>query len=335
MKKVLITGASGFIGSFLVEHALGKGYETYAGIRASSSKEYLKDERIQFIDLMYADKPALVAQLNEWKQQNGKWDYIVHNAGLTKCKRKDDFDRVNYRYTKNFVEALIEADMVPAKFVYMSSLSAWGPGNSKTKSPIMLADEPKPDTLYGKSKLKSEQLIAGIPNFPYVFMRPTGVYGPREKDYFVFLKTVKSGLEPSMGFGEQLLTFIYAKDLVKAVFLAIEKDVVRKGYFITDGRVYTNKEYGSIVRKHLGKKRTLKLKVPLFLVKGISYLLDTVYGWFGSTPTLNKDKYHILKCMNWKCEVETLQKEVGFTADYDLEKGIAESIAWYKDEKWF
>ena len=334
MEKILITGASGFIGSFLVEHALEKDYETYAGIRATSSKAYLKDERIKFIDLSYFDKTSLVTQLNEWKLQNGKWDYIVHNAGLTKCKKKDDFDRVNYRYTKNFVEALIETDMVPKKFVYMSSLSAWGPGDKKTKSPIRLADQPKPDTLYGKSKLKSEQYIANIANFPYIFMRPTGVYGPREKDYFVFLKTVKSGLEPSMGFGEQLLTFIYCNDLVKAVFLSIEKDVVRKGYFVADGKIYTNKEYGDIVKKHLGKKRTLKLKVPLFLVKGIAYFLDTVCGWFGSTPTLNRDKYNILKCMNWKCEVEPLQNDLGFVADYDLDKGITESIAWYKNEKW-
>ncbi|MDR0660096.1 MAG: NAD(P)-dependent oxidoreductase [Prevotellaceae bacterium] len=334
MEKILITGASGFIGSFLVEYALDKDYETYAGIRASSSKEYLKDERIRFIDLKYADKSALVTQLTEWKQQNGKWDYIIHNAGVTKCKKKDDFDRVNFRYTKNFIEALIEADMVPKKFIYTSSLSAWGPGDNKTKNPIMLCDEPKPDTLYGKSKLKAEEFISSIPTFPYIFMRPTGVYGPREKDYFVFLKTVKGGLEPSMGFGEQLLTFIYCKDLVKAVFLAIQKDVVRKGYFITDGNIYTNKEYGDIVKKHLGKKRALKLKVPLFLVKGISSSLDTVCGWFGSTPTLNCDKYKILRCMNWKCEVEPIQKDLGFIAEYDLDKGIAESIEWYRNEKW-
>ena len=334
MKKILITGASGFIGSFMVEKALEKDYETYAGIRATSSKGYLTDERIKFIDLNYSDKEKLTEQLRDWKAQNGKWDYIIHNAGVTKCKRKTDFDRINYGFTKNFVEALVEADMVPQKFIYMSSLSGWGSGKTNPPAPIMLNDEPKPNTLYGASKIKAEKFIEGIPDFPYIFIRPTGVYGPREKDYFVFLKTVKSGLEPSMGFQQQLLTFIYVDDLVKAVFLSIEKDVVRKGYFIADGKTYTNKEYGDIVKKHLGRRRTLKLKVPLFLVKGISYFLDTVCGWFGSTPTLNKDKYNILSCMNWMCEVEPLQKELGFSADYDLDRGIEECVKWYRDEKW-
>ncbi len=58
-KRILITGASGFIGSFLVEKALEKGYETWAGIRKSSSREYLQDTRIQFIDLPFQAKDKL------------------------------------------------------------------------------------------------------------------------------------------------------------------------------------------------------------------------------------------------------------------------------------
>lgn len=332
--KILITGASGFIGSFLVEKALEKEFDVYAGVRKSSNKQYLQDERINFIDLKYADKQALTEQLHDFKREHGKFDYIVHNAGVTKCNNKKDFDRINFEFTKNFVDALVDADMIPQKFVYMSSLSAWGPGDEKTMEPIMLCNEPRPNTAYGFSKLKAEQYIQSIKGFPYIFARPTGVYGPREKDYLVFNKTVKNGLEPSMGFKQQYLTFIYAKDLVNFVFLALESPIVRRGYFITDGHVYTNKEYGDIVKKHLGKKHVIKLKVPLFLVKGISYFLDTVCGWFGKSPTLNKDKYNILKTMNWICEVEPLRRDFDFKAEYDLDKGMKESIEWYKQEGW-
>ena len=251
--KILITGASGFIGSFLVEKALEKEFDVYAGVRKSSNKQYLQDERINFIDLKYADKQALTEQLHDFKREHGKFDYIVHNAGVTKCNNKKDFDRINFEFTKNFVDALVDADMIPQKFVYMSSLSAWGPGDEKTMEPIMLCNEPRPNTAYGFSKLKAEQYIQSIKGFPYIFARPTGVYGPREKDYLVFNKTVKNGLEPSMGFKQQYLTFIYAKDLVNFVFLALESPIVRRGYFITDGHFYTNKEYGDIVKKHLGK----------------------------------------------------------------------------------
>ncbi|MDR1887512.1 MAG: NAD(P)-dependent oxidoreductase [Prevotellaceae bacterium] len=332
--KVLITGAAGFIGGFLVEEALNKGYETYAAVRATSNKQYLSDERIKFIDLKYHDKALLVEQLRELKNAEGRFDYIIHNMGVTKCNNKDDFDKINYGYTRNFTEALIEADAVPVKFVYMSSLSAWGPGDAETGAPIMLSDEPKPDTLYGKSKLKSERFIASLPDFPYIFLRPTGVYGPREKDYFVFNRTVANGLVPTMGFKTQYLTFIYVRDLVRLALIACESNILQKGYFVSDGKEYTDEEYAVIVKKHLGRKHTLKIRVPLFLVNAISCSMDTVCGWFGKSPTLNRDKYKILRVMNWKCETKPTETDFGFKADYDLDRGTEEAIGWYKQKGW-
>ena len=328
--KILITGASGFIGSFLVEEALKRGFETFAGIRKTSSKKYLQDERIKFIDLNFADVQVLTKQLCEL----GKFNYIIHNAGVTKCNDKRDFDRVNFGYTKNFVEALIAANVVPDKFLLMSSLSAFGSGDEKTLAPIMLSDTPCPNTIYGASKLKAEKFIESIDNFPYIFMRPTGVYGPRETDYFVFNQTIKRGIEPSMGFKTQYLTFIYVRDLVRVVFDALASDIVRKAYFVADGKVYTNNEYAAIVKKILNKKYTLKLKTPLFLVKAISATLDTVCGCFGKSPTLNRDKYKMMRATNWKCETAPLEQDFNFRAEYDLERGMREAIEWYKKEKW-
>ncbi|MDR0871891.1 MAG: NAD(P)-dependent oxidoreductase [Prevotellaceae bacterium] len=328
--KILITGASGFIGSFMVEEALNRGFETFAGIRATSSKKYLQDERIQFADLDFTDTTVLAKQLRAL----GRFDYIIHNAGVTKCQNKGDFDRVNFGYTRNFVDALMQADLMPSKFLYMSSLSAFGSGCEETFKPIMLADTPKPNTAYGASKLKAERYIQSLNNVPYLFLRPTGVYGPRETDYFVFNKTVNRGIEPSMGLDTQYLTFIYIKDLVRVAFDALASNIVRKAYFVAEGRVYTNEEYATIVKNILGKKRVLKLRTPLFLVKFISAFLETVCGWFGKTPTLNRDKYNILSAKNWKCEVEPLERDFDFQAEYDLERGMTEAIEWYKKEKW-
>ena len=324
--KILITGASGFIGSFLVEKSLEQGFETYAGVRASSNKKYLIDEQIKFINLNYSNKDKLVEQLKEFKLQNGAWDYIIHNAGITKCDKKSDFDKINFIFTKNFVEALCETEMYPKVFVYMSSLSAYGAGNEKTLQPIKLSDTPKPNTAYGESKIKSEKLIESIPDFPYLFIRPTGVYGAREKDYLAFIKSVKNGIVPAIGFKPQYLTFIYVKDLAKAVFLLIEKEITRKAYFVSDGNVYTSAEYANIVKKALGKKHTFKICLPVFVLKIICFVMDTVCGWFGKSPTLNRDKYNILKARNWICEIEPLQNDVNFGADYDLTRGIKETI---------
>ena len=109
--KVLITGASGFIGSFIVEEGLKRGLEVWAGMRGSSSRKFLKDERVNFVELDFSSKESLVEQLKAFKASNGAWDYIVHAAGVTKCLDKKDFFRVNYEGTKNFADALADAGM--------------------------------------------------------------------------------------------------------------------------------------------------------------------------------------------------------------------------------
>jgi nucleoside-diphosphate-sugar epimerase len=333
-KKILITGASGFIGSFLVEKALECGFETWAGVRTSSSREYLQDERIRFIDLAFYDKEKVKSQLAEFASANGKFDYIIHNAGVTKSIRPDDFERVNFHFTANFIDALIESQTVPDKFVLMSSLSVMGPGDEAGYSPILLKTKPQPNTAYGKSKLLAEEYLQSKSGFPSVILRPTGVYGPREKDYFMMVKTILSGLDVSAGMREQRLTFIYVRDLVDAAFLALQSSVSEKTYFVADGNVYTDQEYTGLIRHILGKKFVLRLKMPLAIIRLVSIIAEEVSKITQKPSTLNRDKFKIMKQRNWICEVEPLQKELGFSAKYDLRKGLEESVQWYKDHQW-
>ena len=216
MKKVLITGANGFVGSFMVEEAIRRGYDVYAAMRAESSKANLEGLSPKFIDLPYADKNRMKKCLAGLRSVVGQFDMIIHTMGLTKCKHKSDFDVVNYEYTRNFVQALMESGMTPKHFIYLSSLSAFGSGDRKMLKPIELTDEPKPDTAYGASKLKTERFLATLDTkvFPYTILRPTGIYGPKEKDYFVMLKTLTRHLNPGIGFETQYITFIYVRDLV-------------------------------------------------------------------------------------------------------------------------
>lgn len=319
MKKILITGASGFIGSFLVEEGINKEWETWAGIRKTSSKEFLQDKQIHFIDLNFRNPEHLKHQLSEHSSQYGKWDYIIHNAGLTKCLDPKDFEKVNYDFTKNLIEALRETGNVPEKFVLMSSLSA---------------HHPQANTAYGRSKLKAENYLKSLDDFPYIIIQPTGVYGPREKDYYIMLKTIQSGLDVAAGREIQKLTFIYVKDLVKAVFLALESPLINRSYPVSDGNTYTDEEYTKIAQNALGKKRVVKLRVPLSILKIVSVVAEEISKITKKPSTLNRDKYQIMKQRDWSCDIQSLQNDLNFKPDYDLEKGMRECVEWYKANKW-
>lgn len=333
-KKILVTGASGFIGSFLIEKALDKNYDTWAGIRESSSREYLQDSRIQFIDLQFGNREKLAEQLNEFRSKYGKFDYIIHNAGVTKCLDPKDFDKVNFQYTANFIDALIETQSIPEKFILMSSLSAFGTGDEINYSPIKLTDSPNPNTAYGISKLKAEQYLQEKGNFPYIILRPTGVYGPREKDYFLMIKTVRSGLDVGAGFKPQHLTFIYVRDLVDAAFLGLESEIKNRAYFVADGDVYTDKEYTQLVKESIGKKRVVSLKVPLWILKIVSIVAEDISKLTKKPSTLNRDKYKIMKQRNWECDIAPLVNDLDFSAKYNLQEGLKESIEWYYKNGW-
>jgi nucleoside-diphosphate-sugar epimerase len=316
--KILITGASGFIGSFLVEAALNRGMEVWAGIRATSSRQYLQDPRIRFIDLPFNNRTKLRETLQTFSEENGKLDYIIHNAGLTKSLHSYDFFTVNYIYTLNLVEILQETGLVPKKFLLMSSLSA----------------QPEPDTEYGKSKLRAERMLETQTGFPYIIFRPTGVYGPRDRDYFLMIKTINSGLDVAAGLKPQRLTFIFVKDLAKAAMLAIESKVFGKTYNIADGDVYSDSEYTEIVRQSLGKARVTRIRVPLFILKTVCVFSEIFGKITGKPATLNLDKYKILKKRDWTCDTRPLFADLNFNPDYPLESGIAESIKWYRDMEW-
>lgn len=333
-KSILITGASGFIGSFIVQEALKRKYNVWAGIRASSNKEYLTDKKIHFLELDFAHPNELRAQLSGYKGTYNNFDYIVHCAGITKTNNNKNFDKVNYLQTKYFIDTLKELNMVPKQFIYVSTLSIFGPLHEKDYISIKETDNPVPNTSYGLSKLKAELYIQSIPGFPYVFYRPTGVYGPREKDYFLMAKSIKNHFDFSVGFKRQDLTFVYVDDLVNVIFQGIEKKVSRRAYSVTDGNVYQSSCFSRLIKKELGNPFVFHIKCPLFILKAISLLAEFYASLSGNSSTLNSDKYKIMKQRNWQCDISPLIDELEYTPKYDLEAGVKETIAWYKQQGW-
>ena len=329
MKRVLITGASGFIGSFLVEETLKRAYEVSAGIRKLSSRKYLSDKAIHFELLDLSSK----GKLTSFFQQKPRYDFIIHAAGIIKTCDKSNFDTVNFLYTKNLIESLYAARKIPSKFLFISSLATMGPGNEGTLTPVKLSDIPHPVTLYGKSKLRAEQFIQSLSGFPYIILRPTGVYGPREKDYYLAFKSIQNHIETYVGAKEQRLTFLHVSDLSRLAFDALESPVKNKIYFVTDLKRYTAVQFNGLIKKIL-RKKTIIIVFPKFFIRWIIYFNEKISCFFGKPATLNSDKYNELISKNWLCETNEIVNDFGFQPQYNLEKGLYKTLKWYKKEKW-
>uniref|UniRef100_A0AB33J3E3 NAD(P)-dependent oxidoreductase n=1 Tax=Prevotella sp. GTC17254 TaxID=3236794 RepID=A0AB33J3E3_9BACT len=329
--NILITGASGFIGSFIVEEALNKGFEVWAAVRKSSSRQYLTDPRIHFIELHLNDEQALKEQLRDHT-----FDYVVHAAGVTKCRNKSDFFRVNTKGTKNLVHALLELQMPIRRFVYLSSLSVYGAIREKQPyAEICEEDTPRPNTAYGQSKLQAEQFLDSIGNdFPYIILRPTGVYGPRERDYYLMAKSIKNHIDFAVGFTQQDITFVYVLDVVQAVFLAFDHGMNGRKYFLSDGNVYQSSTFSNDIHEALGRPWWIRIKAPIALLRLITWIGEYVGRTSKQPSALNNDKYHILKQRNWRCNIEPTMDELGYHAHYDLKRGVGLTIQWYRENGW-
>ena len=347
-KTILVTGASGFIGSFIIEEGLRLGHDMWAGMRKTSSKSYLSDPRTHFAELDLSNPQRLQQQLLAYKEQMGGkgWDYVVHAAGATKSLHEEGFFRVNTQGTIHLVEALRATGMVPRRFVFVSSLSIFGaireqpvrkpsPGNPWIYHPIMLTDEPRPNTAYGRSKLEAEHYLRAQQDFPYTILRPTGVYGPREKDYVLMAKSIVGHVDFAVGYRPQEITFVYVMDVVQAVFKCMDAPAaLGKAYFLSDGQVYNSRTYSDLLQKHLGNPWLLRIKAPLWLLRIICAFGTLAARITGRMSALNNDKYHILRQRNWQCETAPASKDFGYEPQWDLERGVAASVQWYRQQGW-
>ncbi|MDE6156628.1 MAG: NAD-dependent epimerase/dehydratase family protein [Muribaculaceae bacterium] len=332
--SILIVGAGGFIGGFIVAEAVRRGFDTYAAVRQSTSRRYITDPAVKFVVLDYDDADSLGQALREAAPASGRWDYIIYNLGATKCANFGDFNRINYLYLRDFVTALEDERMLPDKFLYLSSLSALGSYGEADYAQAGSSTVPSPNTRYGLSKIKAETFLQTRAALPWIIFRPTGVYGPHEQDYLMMVKCIDRHFDFGVGYRRQLLTFIYVEDLVAAMFDALASDkTLRKKYIISEPRAYTQKEFRSIVAKALGRKFVLPVKLPMWAVYVASVVAEKIGVLTLKPSTLNRDKFKIMRQRNWTCSVADAVADFGFTCRWPLEKGIDATVEAYLAQK--
>ncbi|HBG93222.1 MAG TPA: epimerase [Nitrospiraceae bacterium] len=319
--KTLVTGATGFIGSHLVEELLKRGYSVTCLVRRTSNLQWIDGLNVR---LIYGDCAIKESLLNA----AADFDYIFHLAGLTKAANEKDFFSANALGTENLINAVIEKNPAVKRFVYLSSLAAAGP--SCNGAPSKETGEPKPVSAYGRSKLEGERIVMKHKSaIPVTVIRPPAVYGPRDKDFYIFFKLLKKGI--SLSWGECYYSLLYVDDLVRGAILSAEsKTAEGEIFYLSDGRIYSNEEITEAIALTLESK-PVRLKIPKSLMPVIAGIGQKL-GNQGNI--INKDKIRELQHSYWTCDSTKSRNELGFIPNVGIKEGIKWTADWYRIHQW-
>ncbi len=318
--KVFVTGATGFIGSFLVEALIRKGYDVTCLVRNTSDLKWLSHLRLQYLQADLDNGASYADKL-------GEFQYIFHLAGLTKADSTKDYYHANAVCTQKLVTAAAKMNPSLKRFLHVSSLAAAGP--SIDGRPLIEDAPASPVSVYGKSKLEGEKAVLACRGMmPVTIVRPPAVYGPRDTDFYLVFKAVQNRLFPY--WGKSSYSLIYVEDLVQGMILAAEKEAAAdKTYYLADSRIYTNDDILSAMSATLGRK-AFRLRLPRSILPVLAVLLKKIR----EKGIINPDKIEEIRYPHWTCDPARSMTELGFQAETSLGEGFKKTADWYRKEKW-
>jgi len=324
--RVLVTGASGFLGSHVVEQLAIAGHAVRALVRKSSNVSFLKTLRNADVELAY----GAVEDATKVGDAVEGVDAIVHCAGIVKARSAAEFRAINTQGTVNLLEAAKTRAPALKRFVHVSSLEACGPSIDGKPVPV---EQASPVTTYGRSKLEAEQaVLAAKGELPVVILRPTAIYGPRDMEILDVFRSIKNRVLPITGDGNVLYTFTYATDCARACVAAITADVPSgRVYFVDDGNVYVWKKALEDVERAVGRRALLRVGLPFGVLHAVAVGVEA-YGRFSNRAVmLTREKVNMLRQPAWVCSSEITQRDLGWKPEVSWAEGTQRAAQWYAE----
>jgi nucleoside-diphosphate-sugar epimerase len=322
--KVLVTGATGFVGQNLVKILHEEGHEIRCLVRGNSKVDPLKKIGVELAYgelLNKASLPSAVCGI----------DIVYHLAGEVYAKSAKKFYEVNCIGTKNLLESCVQIEL--KKFIYLSSIAASGPSPSKD-TPVNEESPCTPISDYGRSKYEAEKLVLQyykIHKLPTIIIRAPIVYGPWDNPssrVYLFLHFIKKGLFRTVGDGNNLISMCYTDNLIHGILLAAKsKGLEGEIYYIADERPYTINEIAKAVAREEGVKLSLS-HIPIWVAATAAIILFIPAKLFGFVSPLSWMTIKEVR-NTWTCDISKSQKELGYKPKIGFEEGVKRTVEWY------
>lgn len=323
--KGLVTGASGFLGSHLVDLLLQEGHEVRCLVRPTSDLRWLKGKKIQLVQGVLAPHdPGLQKGLKDV-------DWCFHSAGLISTTRPQEYFTVNAGGTRHCLDACLKVAPHLQRFVLVSSIAASGPPQNGHWVDESLP--PQPLTPYGQSKLEAERIALSYRGrLPISIIRPPAIYGPRDKMVFPIFKLAQKGFFMVPAGHPRYISLAYVEDVATACLWAAKSQrAIGEIFFVADGDVYPWHDVADCLATIFYRK-VHKVPVPKFLLMPTALLEEARSKLFQQSPRIHRG--HVRQFFrSWGIHIDKI-RQAGFTPKFNLEAGMQVTVAGYRQLGW-